>query len=146
MQEIQIASRILSTFCCSLFAGAAIYVNLVEHPARMECGTEIAAKEFGPSYRRATQMQVPLALVSFLSSIFAWLNGANVWWLVGGVLLMLVVPFTLILILPTNKKLLAPNLDKSSPQAHQLLSRWNRLHAIRSLLSLISLAIFLLNS
>ena len=145
MEVIQITAKILSTFCCSLFAGAAIYVNLVEHPARMECGTEIAVKEFGPSYRRATQMQVLLATVSFVSSIVAWLNGANFWWLVGGALLALVVPFTLIQILPTNKKLLAPDLDKSSQQAHELLSKWNRLHAVRSLLSMLSLITFLLN-
>jgi hypothetical protein len=30
----------------SLFTGAAVYVSLVEHPARMQCGVEIAATEF----------------------------------------------------------------------------------------------------
>jgi hypothetical protein len=47
----------IAVLSCSLFAGASVYINLVEHPARMECGVEIAATEFAPSYRRATIMQ-----------------------------------------------------------------------------------------
>src|SRR2546425_8941666 len=38
---------LLATVCAGLFSGAAIYVNLVEHPARLSCGTELAVKEFG---------------------------------------------------------------------------------------------------
>src|SRR5947209_7489038 len=33
--------QFMATVCCALFAGAAVYVNFVEHPARMECGTEL---------------------------------------------------------------------------------------------------------
>jgi len=36
---------LLATVCAGLFSGAAIYVNLVEHPARLSCGTELAVKE-----------------------------------------------------------------------------------------------------
>jgi hypothetical protein len=52
---------IVATVCARLFAGAAIYINAVEHPARLSCGTELAVREFAPSYHRATLMQVPLA-------------------------------------------------------------------------------------
>jgi len=55
--------------CSALFAGAALYINLVEHPARLQCGTELAATVFGPSYKRATLMQVPLAIVATISAI-----------------------------------------------------------------------------
>ena len=87
---------------CSLFTGAAVYVKPVEHPARMQCGQEIAATEFAPGYRRATVMQVISAALGLLSSIAAWLAGATYWWLVPGVLLGSVIPFTLTAILPTN--------------------------------------------
>jgi hypothetical protein len=41
--------EVLATLCAGLFAGAAVYITLVEHPARLECGTELAVREFGPS-------------------------------------------------------------------------------------------------
>jgi len=133
----------VAVLSCGLFAGAAVYITLVEHPARMECGGELAATEFGPSYRRAAIMQASLAVLGFVCSIAAWLVERNWGWLLGGVLLVTVVPFTLVVILPTNKKLLDPALDRGSEQARQLLARWGRLHAVRSVLSMLSLVIFL---
>jgi uncharacterized membrane protein len=143
VEHIQEFAKFLATFCCALFSGAAIYVNLVEHPARMECGTEIAVKEFGPSYRRATIMQVVLAVIGCVVAILVWLMGESIWWLIGGVSFGSVIPFTLIVIFPVNKRLLAPTLDMTSTEARYLLSRWNKLHAVRSILSLVALIIFL---
>src|SRR5437899_3818489 len=97
-------AEFVAVLACGLFAGAAAYVSLVEHPARMECGVELAATEFPPSYRRGTIMQVTLAAVGLISSIVAWLTGATFWWLLGGVVLSAVIPFTLLVILPTNKQ------------------------------------------
>src|SRR5437660_194287 len=136
-------AEFVAVLTCGLFTGAAVYVNLVEHPARMECGVELAATEFPPSYRRGTIMQVTLAAVCLLSSIAAWLAGATFWWVVVGVLQVSVIPFTLIAILPTNKQLLSPTLDKRSAQAGQLLARWGKLHAVRSVLSALALLVFL---
>jgi uncharacterized membrane protein len=144
MESIRTIAEFGALFCTSLFAGSALYITLVEHPARMECGTTLAATEFGPSYRRATLLQVPLAIVGFLSSLIAWFAGAPLLWLIAGVLLILVIPFTLLAIFPTNKKLLDPALDHSSSNTRELLMRWGRLHAVRTVLSLIALLIFLL--
>jgi hypothetical protein len=87
-----------------LVHGGAVYLGFVEHPARMECGVEIAATEFPLSYRRATVIQASLAAAGLLSSIAAWLAGASFLWFIAGVLLGSVIPFTLIVILPTNKQ------------------------------------------
>ncbi len=136
-------AELVAVLACGLFAGAAVYVNLVEHPARMECGVELAATEFPPSYRRGTIMQVTLAAVCLVSSIAAWLGGARVWWVIAGILEGSVIPFTLIVILPTNKQLLHPTLDRGSPQTERLLARWAALHAVRSVLSTLALLLFL---
>jgi hypothetical protein len=136
-------AEFIAVLACALFTGASVYINLVEHPARMECGVEIAATEFSPSYRRATVMQATCAAFGLLSSIAAWLAGATLWWLVAGAVLGSVIPFTLSVILPTNKLLLSPTLDKQSVEAERLLARWGALHAVRSVLSGVALLLFL---
>ena len=123
---------------CTLFTGAAIYITLVEHPARLACGTELAATEFVPSYRRAIPMQVGLALVATAAGLVRWGATGGGLWLWGAVCIFSVVPFTLIVILPTNKRLLDPARDRGSAETRALLDTWGRLHAGRSLLGLVA--------
>jgi hypothetical protein len=133
----------VSAVCAGVFAGAAIYINAVEHPARLSCGPEIALREFAPSYRRATVMQASLAIVGCLTGLWsAWMSGDG-WIALGAVLLGAVVPFTLIVILPTNKQLLDTSLDPRDPRTNALLTRWGRLHAVRSVLSSLAFVLFL---
>jgi len=113
----------LATFCCAIFAGAAIYINAVEHPARMTTGVRAALAEWAPSYRRATVMQASLAVLGFVFAISGWLMGAGPRVAVAGVLLVLVAPFA---------------------EAEALLARWNRLHLVRNMLATVALLLFLL--
>ena len=138
------AFQSIAVWAAGLFSGAALYVTLVEHPARMRCGTLLAATEFGPSYKRGAVMQATLAGVGTLAGAAAGLTGGGAAWLVGSLLLFLVVPFTLVVIFPTNHQLLDPVLDKSSPRTHQLLVRWGRLHEVRTVLSLGAFIVFVL--
>jgi hypothetical protein len=88
-------------------------------------------------------MQASLAAVGLVSSIAAWLAGASFLWVIGGVLLGSVIPFTLIVILPVNKQLLNPGLDRRLAETERLLARWGMLHAVRSVLSGLALLLFL---
>ncbi len=83
-------------------------------------------------------MQATLAATGFLAALGAYILGAGTPWLIGGILLGLVIPFTLIVILPTNRRLLSTALATDSAEAAQLLDRWGKLHAVRSILSFIS--------
>lgn len=138
-----IAVEFLAVLSCLLFTGAAIYINLVEHPARMSCDTKTAAAVWAPSYQRATVMQASLALLGFLAGVSAWGLGAGGLWLVSALLLGAVVPFTFIGIMPTNHALLAPGRDLSSAETRMLLEKWGQLHAVRSLLSLVASILYL---
>jgi len=135
---------VIAALCAGVFAGAAIYINAVEHPARLSCGTEVALREFGPSYRRATVMQAPLAIAGCAMGLWSAWARSDAWLASGAILLGAVVPFTLVVILPTNHRLLDPALDPRSQRATQLLVRWGRLHAVRSGLSSAAFLLFLL--
>jgi hypothetical protein len=137
--------QFLAVLCCTLFAGAAIYISLVEHPARMGCDTKTAATVWAPSYKRATVMQAPLAALSFLAGVGAWLFGGGILWLIGAVLIGLVIPFTFIGVMPTNHQLLAPGRDLSSAETRSLLDKWGRLHAVRSALSFLGAIVYLVS-
>ena len=137
--------ELIATLCTGLFTGAAIYVNLVEHPARLEPGTAAAVKQWRPSYRRGTVMQASLAVVGFLTAVGAWLQGRGAQVLIAGLLIGLVVPFTLIVIFPTNKQLSDVGLDGGSTKAAVLLDKWNRLHAVRSAAGFLAFVLLLLH-
>lgn len=124
--------ELIAITACGLFAGAALYISAVEHPARMSCGTVLAATEFVPSYKRAAVMQASLAGVGLVLGLMAWLNGGGMAWLLGTILIGAVIPFTLVAVRPVNDALLAPSLDRSSEQARTLLDRWAVLHWVRS--------------
>ncbi len=119
-----------------------LYVSLVEHPARMGLETRMAAVQWAPSYRRATWMQAPLALLSFLGGLAAWLMGAGSGWLLAALLIGLVVPFTFIGIMPTNNRILSPGRDLDSAETRRLLERWGHLHAVRTTLSILATVLY----
>ncbi len=125
-----------------LFAGAALYINVAEHPARMGLETRIAARQWSPSYKRATWMQGPLAVLSCVSGIGAWLMGAGAAWLVAAALIGMVVPFTFAGIMPTNHRLLEPDRDLGSDETRMLLERWGHLHAVRTILGILATMLY----
>ncbi len=137
--------ELIATFCTALFAGAALYVNLVEHPARLAPGTAAAICDGRPSYRRATVLQASLALAGLLAAVGAWLQGRGTPVLIAGLALGFVVPFTFVIIFPTNRRLSDPALDDGSAEAAALLAQWNRLHAVRTAAALVALVILLLH-
>ena len=136
------AFQFLAIVACTLFTGAALYVTLVEHPARMSSDTRTAATAWAPSYRRATMMQASLAVVGFIAAFGAWRSGATLMWLIGGLLIGSVVPFTLVVIKPINDKLLAPGRDLASAETRALLVQWGKLHAVRTALGLAASVVF----
>lgn len=62
----------LALIVAAVFSGAAVYVNLVEQPARFGFDARGLLAEWNPSYKRGTMMQAPLALAGFALGFAAW--------------------------------------------------------------------------
>jgi hypothetical protein len=90
-----------------------------------------------------TELQAPMALLSLLSGVVAWLMGTGLGWFVAAVLIGAVVPFTLIGIMPTNHQLLAPGRDLGSAEPRTLMERWGQLHAVRTTLSVLATLLYI---
>ena len=134
--------ELVALVAAGLFAGAALYINVAEHPARSLLDVRSAVAQWAPSYHRATWMQAPLALASAAAGIGVWLLEGELGWLVAAVLIGAVVPFTFIAIMPTNRRLLALDAERYADEVRTLLARWGRLHAVRTLLSLCATALY----
>lgn len=133
----------LALLATGVFAGAAVYISVVEHPARMTGDLAHAIMEWRPSYRRATVLQASLAVIGTVLALIAWKFSATRAWLYGGLCLGAVIPFTLIVMMPVNARLSDDNLIPASDEAKLLLDRWGRLHAFRCFLGLIAFALML---
>jgi hypothetical protein len=129
-------TALLALAAAAMFTGAAIYVSLAEHPARLGLEDGPALEQWQPSYRRATPMQAGLALAGGVLALWAWWSEGSPLLLAGALLLLANVPFTLIIIYPTNKRLEAIAPADAGPESRALLRRWGRLHAVRSALGL----------
>jgi hypothetical protein len=129
--------KLLALVSSGMFAGAALYLTTVKHPARMSVGSSVALQEFRPSYRRAASQQGAWAIVCFLCGVSLALLTQNWLWLLGGVLVGAVVPFTLIFIMPTNRLLLDESNQLDAQRLDSLLAKWARLHAARTVLSVL---------
>ncbi len=132
----------IATLCAGVFFGAAVYISLVQHPAALEAGGAVPGRFFAPMYHRAAPMQASLAILGAGTSLIAGLTGSGWSWILGGLLLLSAVPFTVFRMKSVNDQLKEAGRDPESAETLELLRRWGRLHAVRSVLSGLAFVLF----
>ena len=137
-------SGLLALVIAAAFAGAAIYINVAEHPARLGLPVGPLLTQWKPSYTRGFTMQASLAVLGGIAGALAWWETRDNLWLVGAVVLVANWPYTLLVIMPTNLRLMATAPEAADAAARSLLERWGRLHAVRSVLGAIATLLFLI--
>ncbi len=133
----------ISLMSAAAFAGTALYVSLVEHPARLTLDDKGLLAQWKPSYSYGKVMQASLALISGLVGlIVAWQS--NDWrWYLGAALVLANWPFTLLVIAPTNNQLNAIAETDAGPRSRALLQKWGHLHSVRTCLGIGATLIYL---
>jgi uncharacterized membrane protein len=134
---------LLALVVAAVFAGAALYVNVAEQPARLALDDRSLLAEWKPAYKRGTAMQAPLAVVGCLFGLAAWWQTGAWLWVVGALLMIANWPYTLIVVMPTNNKLTAIDPAGAGPDSRRLIEHWARLHAVRTALGFAATLVFL---
>ncbi len=124
----------LALIIAALFTGAAFYVSFAEQPARLGLDDRALLAQWKPAYKRGFAMQAPLAIIGFLLGILAWWMTGGLTFVLGAILLVANWPWTIFGIMPTNKALMAIELNDAGPRSRALIVKWNRLHSVRTTL------------
>ena len=133
----------LALVTASLFAGAAFYINIAEHPARLLLDDRGLLTQWKPSYARGFAMQASLAFVSGLLGLWAAWIAQDPRWVVGALLILANWPYTLLSIMPTNHRLEAIPNNQADAASRALLVKWGGLHAVRTALSCLAVVSYL---
>jgi hypothetical protein len=133
----------LALVLAASFAGAAIFVNVAEQPARLALDDSAALIEWQQSYNRAAPMQGGLAMVTALLGFWAAWQTRDWRWLAGALLILANWPYTLIAIKPTNDRLHATKPEQANAQSRQMIVSWGHLHGGRSALGVAATLMFL---
>ncbi|MDQ8726632.1 DUF1772 domain-containing protein [Bradyrhizobium sp. LHD-71] len=133
---------LVALISAALFAGAALYITLVEHPARLCLDDAPLLRQWQPSYKRALPIQSGLAVIGGLAGIAAGYLSSDWRWIIGSVALLANWPFTLLMIMPINKRLLAMDQNQAGTESRRMLVQWGKLHNVRSALGTIAVLLF----
>jgi len=132
----------LALVVAAIFAGAALYISLVEQPARLHLDNHALLAEWQPAYVRGFTMQASLALLGFVLGVVAWWQSRNPAWALGACVLVSNWPYTLIVMMPTNRRLMGMDAQDAGQESRALIQKWGRLHAIRTGLGITATLLF----
>ncbi|XP_052810382.1 uncharacterized protein LOC128238464 isoform X2 [Mya arenaria] len=147
--DLKDALKMAATSLAGLFAGNAMYINLVDHPARMNLKTPEMRIVWKEGFHRAKRIQGTMVLIGAAAATGAWYLEENadrrLPWLLGAGLFITVWPWTLLVMIPDINRNLDENVLKNRGEAwsRDHMIRWNKQHGFRTLVSLGAFGIFL---
>ena len=133
----------LALIAAAAFAGAAIYVNVAEQPARLVLDDRAMLAQWKRSYDNASVMQAGLALVACALGGIAFVLSHDWRWLLGALLILAPWPWTIFVIMPVNRRLKATAPDAAQSDTRASVEHWGRLHAGRSAFGIAATLVYL---
>jgi hypothetical protein len=134
---------LLALVLAAFFTGAAVYISLIEQPARLLLDDRALLVEWQSTYPPAMRMQGSIAVAAALAAVWAAWSSRDWRWLVGAALILANWPYTVIALMPINQTLLALAPEAASASSRALIEQWGSLHAVRSGLGILAVAALL---
>jgi Domain of unknown function (DUF1772) len=124
------------------FTGAALYITLVEQPARLALEDRALLAEWRPSDRRGFAMLGSLALIAAIFALGAFFESSDARWLIGALIVILSWPYTFFAMVPMNNRILSLS-GSEGVQARELVRTWGLLEAGQTVIGAVACAVFL---
>ena len=124
------------------FTGAALYINLVEQPARLALDDNALLSEWRPSDRRGFAMLASLALIAAALALTAYFQTQDVRWLIGAIIVIASWPYTFFAMVPMNNRILTISAAESGA-ARELVRTWGLLEYGQTAIGLVACGVFL---
>jgi hypothetical protein len=124
------------------FSGAALYINLVEQPARLALDDNGLLSEWRPSDRRGFAMLATLALVAAVLGLATYFETQDVRWLIGALIVIASWPYTFFAMVPMNNRILAVSASEPAA-ARELVRTWGLLEYGHTAIGIVACAAFL---
>ena len=138
--------KLASTVTTGIMAASALYINLVEHPARMQIDdVKSLHRQWKAGFDRAKLLMVGVSLIPICGGIAAYAinHSRGKPWLIGGGMLALNVPYTLLVIMPRSIQPISDCnvVERKDPVVvKDTVDKWNTLHTVRTVVDLAAFA------
>jgi hypothetical protein len=132
----------LALVFAAAFTGAALYLNLVEQPARLALDDRALISEWRPSDRRGFALLATLALLAAILALAAYFQTNDLPWLIGALIVVASWPYTFFAIVPVTNRIL--DIGRADPTAARALVRsWGLLEIGQTAIGIAACLVFL---
>ncbi|MGO4573653.1 anthrone oxygenase family protein [Microvirga sp. 2TAF3] len=109
------------------FVGAALYINVVEQPARLMLDARSMIQEWLDSNRRGFLMLATLAILSAILAYVDFGHSGDVRWLIGGTIILATGLYAYFVVVPVNVWLWTLPPDAEGSPVRELVRDWGLL-------------------
>jgi hypothetical protein len=109
------------------FLGAAVYIGVVEQPARLALSGRAMIQEWKLSNRRGTLILSVFAVLSAILAYVQFRTDGDVRWIIGGVTILASWPYAYFVMMPANVWLYAISSGRADSPVRKLMRDWGLL-------------------
>ncbi len=135
-------SGLIALAFAAAFAGAAVYVNWVEQPARLALDEEALLSEWAPSDSRGVALLAAFALAAAVAGFLAYFESQDVRWVFGALIVISSWPYAFFVMAPLNNQILSLR-GHDVAAAKALIRQWGFVELGFAAIGVVAVAMFL---